>query len=147
MVFHDEQAPKPSCELGCTVNRDEVRTLSWGATLLLAMCVSFNPWLCYYYLIAEIFILFYFVWVRIKLFLFRIFLRAGLFILDKIGKLSLIFFFFNFTIGNFCYWVFFFFFFFGLVYFVLNFRSINFLQPLKWGKCYSYKLVYKLLMW
>ena len=39
-----------------------------------------------YYLVTEIFFIFIvFLWVRIKLFLFRIFLRAGLFILDKIG--------------------------------------------------------------
>ena len=62
-------------------------------------------------------------WAR-TIILFEIFKKAALFVLDKIGLLDLIF--FNFTIGNFCYWANFF----GHVYFVLNFKFIDFFYGL-----------------
>ena len=103
-----------------------------GVTLLLVACSDSG--LRLYCLTAKgffnIFIIYLFfflcVWLLLskeKIILFTIFYWAGLFVFDKIGWLSLIF--FSFIISNFCCWANFF----GLVYFV----SI-FLWPLKGRK-------------
>ena len=69
-----------------------------------------------------------------------------MFVLSKIGLLDLIF--FNFTIDNFCCWANFF----ELVYFVLNFKFIDFFVVFKKKKnaratFFFFFFFYKLVMW
>ena len=95
--------------------------------LLLAMCNGSDLWLYCYLATWEFFFFFFFwcewlwccYWVlgKNKIILFKIFLKAKLFVFDKIGWLDLIF-----TISNFCCCANFC----GLVYFVLHFKSIDF---------------------
>ena len=68
-------------------------------------------------------------WVRIKLFLFRIFLKGRVVYFEQNWLIVLNFFFLNFTITfvvELIFW--------GLVYFVLDYRSINFFMITKMRK-------------
>ena len=108
---HKRESTQTGTKLGLVIR---------GVTLLLVV---------YGDLATKVFFFFFFFdfnaccWAR-TIILFEIFKKAALFVLDKIGLLDLIF--FNFTIGNFCCWANFF----GLVYFVLNFKFIDFFYGL-----------------